>query len=282
MRGALTVELNQARPRFLALVADVRPDRHRCCARMTGSVIDGEDIVQETLARAYDALSEVETMPPLRSWLFQIAHQRALDYLRRYEPRMSQPLNAVADTSADNAGDTEDTRPREEAVRAAVWRFLERPPVQCSCVILKDMLGHSVDEIAALLTLTVPAIRAALHRGRAHLCAKPESSPRASVRAAAREGSAAIARAAAMFNARDWNGVRAMLAEDVRFDLVSRVQRSWRGEVCGYVANDDSVPVGPAMRYKSRKASNNEGEFSCPLPISMSLKASALTRRGSW
>jgi hypothetical protein len=85
-----------------------------------------------------------------------------------------------------------------------------------------------------------------------------------------------------MFNARDWNGVRAMLAEDVRFDLASRVQRSGRGEVGGYVANDDSVPVGPAMKYRSRNTSNNGGEFSCPLPISMSLKASALTRRGSW
>jgi DNA-directed RNA polymerase specialized sigma24 family protein len=66
MRDALTVELNQARQRFLALVADVRPDLHRYGARMTGSVIAGEDIVQETRARAYDARSGGETMPPLR------------------------------------------------------------------------------------------------------------------------------------------------------------------------------------------------------------------------
>jgi hypothetical protein len=64
---ALVTDLHAGRERFLALVADVRPDLHRYCARMTGSVCDGEDIVQETLARAYYALSEVNVLPPLRS-----------------------------------------------------------------------------------------------------------------------------------------------------------------------------------------------------------------------
>ena len=51
--GDLIDVLDQARRRFLALVADVRPDLHRYCARMTGSVASGEDVVQDVLARAY-------------------------------------------------------------------------------------------------------------------------------------------------------------------------------------------------------------------------------------
>src|SRR6478609_7462990 len=84
---------------FLQLVSGVRPDLHRYCARMTGSVADGEDIVQDTLARAYYALSEMESVPELRPWLFQIAHNRALDHLRRYERRMSEPLDSVAESA---------------------------------------------------------------------------------------------------------------------------------------------------------------------------------------
>ena len=60
----LVSALHDARQRFLELVAEVHPDPHRYCARMTGSVADGEDIVQETLAGAYYALAEVETLPP--------------------------------------------------------------------------------------------------------------------------------------------------------------------------------------------------------------------------
>ena len=56
---AVVADLRAGRERFLALVAEVRPELHRYCARMTGSVSDGEDIVQETLARAYYALSEL-------------------------------------------------------------------------------------------------------------------------------------------------------------------------------------------------------------------------------
>jgi len=73
--------------RLLALAAEVRPELHRYCARLMGSVIDGEDVVQDTLTRALVALQDLELKdpeetPPLRPWLFRIAHNRALDLLR--------------------------------------------------------------------------------------------------------------------------------------------------------------------------------------------------------
>src|SRR5262249_49131030 len=76
-----------------ALVANVRPELHRYCARMTGSIADGEDVVQDTLARAYYALPELDPVPPLRPWLFRIAHNRAIDHNRRYDRRMREPLD---------------------------------------------------------------------------------------------------------------------------------------------------------------------------------------------
>src|SRR6186713_1872478 len=100
--------LHEGMRRFLALVAGIRPDLHRYCARMTGSVADGEDIVQDTLARAYYALSEMETVPELRAWLFRIAHNRAMDHLRGYERRMSESLDSVLESALANASDPED------------------------------------------------------------------------------------------------------------------------------------------------------------------------------
>jgi RNA polymerase sigma factor (sigma-70 family) len=232
--GSITAELHAGRQRFLELVADIRPDLHRYCARMTGSVSAGEDVVQETLARAYYALGEIYALPPLRSWLFQIAHQRSIDYLRRYDRRMSEPLEESMNMAADGRDSPEDTLAREEAVRLAISAFLQLAPAQRSCVILKDVLGYSVDEIAPVLELTVPAVKAALHRGRERL----REGSLSSVEEAApvsRAASPAVTRYARLFNARDWDGVRAMLAEDVRLDLVSRSKRAGKAEVAGYV-----------------------------------------------
>jgi len=226
---------HEGRRRFLELVADVRPELHRYCARMTGSVADGEDIVQDTLARAYYLLPEMDEVPAFRPWLFRIAHNRALDHLRSYGARMGEPLEAVQDSTVDPAPDPGDDIAREQAVQAAVSRFVELAPAQRSCVILKDVLGHSLDEIAALLELSLPAVKAALHRGRVRLrelkvtppTAPPQTSP-------------AVARYVALFNARDWDGVRAMLAEDVQLDLVSRAQRAGRA-VGNYLTNYDRL-----------------------------------------
>ena len=63
---SILVTLEEARRQFLTLVEDVRPELHRYCTRMTGSVADGEDVVQDTLARAYYQLSEQKELPPLR------------------------------------------------------------------------------------------------------------------------------------------------------------------------------------------------------------------------
>ena len=103
--------------------------------------------------------------------------------------------------------------------------------------MLKDVLGHSLDEIATLLDLTPPAVKAALHRGRARL-ARIETPARAQGRARHRR---LVARYAALFNARDWDGVRALLAEDVRLDLVSRVQRAGKRNVGNYFSNYDRL-----------------------------------------
>src|SRR3981081_4253726 len=203
-------ELQESRRRFLALVEDVRPDLHRYCARMTGSIIDGEDVVQDTLARAYYELAELKEMPALRPWLFRVAHNRAIDYLRSYGRRMSEQLDAASDVAADEVLEPDNALARDEAVRAAVSRFLELPPVQRSCVILKDVFDYSLEEIGNMLDLSVSAVKSALVRGRARLrnlsetsaaSSKPEAQPS--------PVSPTLVSYTNLFNLRDWDGVRA-------------------------------------------------------------------------
>src|SRR4051812_19035979 len=94
--------------------------------------------------------------------------------------------------------------------------------------------------MAELRGLGVPAVKAALHRGRERLRILAESAPRDEMPEPP-PASPAVARYVELFNARDWDSVRAMLAEDVRLDLVSRVQRSGRRDVSTYFTNYDRV-----------------------------------------
>src|SRR5216683_6846887 len=73
----------ESRHAFERLLGDLRPKLHRYCARMTGSVIDGEDVIQEALVKAIDAFPTAEPIANLEGWLFRIAHNAALDFLRR-------------------------------------------------------------------------------------------------------------------------------------------------------------------------------------------------------
>ncbi|HEX5101214.1 MAG TPA: RNA polymerase sigma factor, partial [Polyangiaceae bacterium] len=138
----LPAELARARASFLELVTELRPELHRYCSRLTGSVIEGEDVVQDTLAKAYYSLSTAHELPPLRPLLFRIAHNTALDALRRYEHRLVEP---VAEIPEDTRG-VERVDP--ELVGTALAEFLTLPVTQRSAVILKDVLGCTLEEIA--------------------------------------------------------------------------------------------------------------------------------------
>ena len=201
------------RAELLALTGELRGELHRYCARLMGSVIDGEDIVQDTLARALVALDEAEEMPQLRPWLFRIAHNRALDLLRSRSLRKAEPIEAASDIADEANPDPMEVLMRQEAVETAVSRFAELPLLQRSVVILKDVLDESLKDIADLLDLTVDAVKAHLARGRARL---REINAQAATLAEARPVSAAVARYVALFNAQNWDGLRALLADDVR------------------------------------------------------------------
>ena len=203
---------------LLAQAGELRPELHRYCARLMGSVIDGEDVVQDTLARALVALQDLdlkdpEETPPLRPWLFRIAHNRALDLLRSRAVRMAEPIEAALDIADPAIPDPVEMLMRQEAVKTAVSRFAELPALQRSVVILKDVLDEQLIEIAALLNLTVDAVKGHLARGRARL---REINAQAGPLADARPASTEVARYVALFNQRDWDSLRALLADDVK------------------------------------------------------------------
>jgi RNA polymerase sigma-70 factor (ECF subfamily) len=212
--------LPQAREQFLGIVESVRPELHRYCARLTGSVIDGEDIVQDTLARAFYAMTMLPEVPSLRPWLFRIAHNAALDFLKSHGRKYTEPTDTVEDVAGF------DDKPDPQVVRAAIARFLSLPVTQRSAVILKDVLDHSLEETAETMGTTVLAVKAALVRGRKKLQEEGQDAP-----APKAETLAALQKYASLFNARDWDGVRALIAEDCRLDLVSKSQR--RGKEVG-------------------------------------------------
>jgi RNA polymerase sigma factor (sigma-70 family) len=236
---------------LLALAGELRPELHRYCARLMGSVFDGEDVVQDTLVRAFAALQELEEQglqetPPLRPWLFRIAHNRALDLLRGRAVRMAEPIEAASDVVDQASPDPVEMLMRQEAVKTAVSRFAELPTLQRSVIILKDVLDESLIEIAALLDLTVDAVKGHLARGRARL---REINAQAGPFVEARPPSAAVARYVALFNERDWNGLRALLADDVKLNQSTyplRVGRADVGMFFTIYAKFDGVWLAPA------------------------------------
>jgi RNA polymerase sigma-70 factor (ECF subfamily) len=100
--------------------------------------------------------------------------------------------------------------------------FMRLSPSQRGAVILKDVLGYSNEEVAMILGTTLAASKAALHRGRGQLRLHADAAPELSKPNA--EELARLQTYVDLFNDHDFDAIRAMLADDVRFDLVARMQ----------------------------------------------------------
>src|SRR5205085_11410515 len=117
-------------------------------------------------------------------------------------------LAGEIESSADDSRQPESIAARRQAIAAAVSTFLDLVPLQRSCVVLKDVLDYSLEEIAELLDLSVAAVKSALHRGRARLN-ELGSRPRVHAGPAMHP---LLLRYTALFDAHDWDGVRGLLA----------------------------------------------------------------------
>lgn len=197
-------DLRAAWHRYVDLTAPIRPTLHGYCRRLTGNVWDAEDLVQDTLLRAFGTLGSVfSPVASPRAYLLRTATNLWIDTVRRRGSEATA-LAAQAPLETGVAGES------PAAVRDAGTILLQRlAPQERAAVVLKELFDYPLEEIAFVLGTTVGAVKAALHRGRARL-REPEDA------AAARRPAPSIAlvdRFVAAYRAADVPGLVALMLE---------------------------------------------------------------------
>jgi RNA polymerase sigma-70 factor, ECF subfamily len=174
---------------FSGLTEPYRHELELHCYRILGSLQDAEDIVQETLLRAWRRLDTYEGRASLRAWLYKIATNACFDALSK-RPRRVLPTAQYAPADPrqpfappvtetiwlepypDDLIDEFEAGPearysRRESVSLAFLAALQSlPPRQRAVLILCDVLDWRASEAATLLEVTVSAVNSALHRAR--------------------------------------------------------------------------------------------------------------------
>jgi RNA polymerase sigma-70 factor (ECF subfamily) len=229
----LTAVGEDTRESFHRLLVELRPRLHRYSARVTGSVIDGEDVVQEALVKAIEAFERAHPLTNPEAWLFRIAHNTALDFLRRRTLHEASNSNEDVEMMADTANVNRDP----QITATSLGTFMQLPVAQRSSVILMDVLGYSLREIGTIMDTSIPAVKAALHRGRARLRQLGDQPAGRPLPVLSPQHRSLLAAYVDRFNERDFDAIRNMLADEVRLDLVARVRMKGRTQVGTYLHN---------------------------------------------
>ncbi len=219
---------------FLETITQLRPSLHRYCARMTGSIMDGEDVVQEALFEAYRKLDKYDASRPLKPWLFRIAHNRSIDFLR------TRGVRVEAETAAASPDSVEPAKLPVLGVGSALERLvIKLPPKERACVLLKDVFDYSLEEIADLVDSTVGGVKAALNRGRAKLAESPL--PPAPARSVNPELTQIMNLYVERFNRHDWDAVRELITADARLTVADKF--AGRMAETTYFGNYERLPL---------------------------------------
>jgi RNA polymerase sigma-70 factor, ECF subfamily len=237
--GAAAVAAAQAgdEAAFGALAERYRPELQVHCYRMVGSFEDAEDLVQETFLRAWRRRHTFAGRSTFRAWLYGIATNASLDEVARKRRRAQAPpgegvpaevawLQPYPDRLLAAAAPSEDEPDRalvsKETIEIAFLVAIQHlPPTQRAVLIVRDVLGWSAKETAALLDTTVPAVNSALQRARATMKMRlperrAEWAPGADPDDAER---ALLGRYMEATERDDLEGLAATLSEDARFTM---------------------------------------------------------------
>jgi len=199
---------------FLETISQLRPRLHRYCSRMTGSITDGEDVVQDAIFRAYRSLDTFDDSRPLTPWLFRIAHNQCIDFLRR------RGVREEAEAAVAEPDFMEPVELSSSTVGPAIEHLvLNLPPKERACVLLKDIFEYSLAEIAELVDSTVGGVKAALNRGRSKLASSDYPPPAPRVTTTEKK---ILQLYVDRFNRHDWDGLRELISADARLLVADR------------------------------------------------------------
>ena len=221
---------------FRELTDPYRRQLHVHCYRILGSFQDAEDLLQETLLSAWQALDRFDGRS-LRAWLYRIATNRCLNYLRDTSRRpkvanmteiafaeatpSDEPwwLEPYPDALMDDVTLAPEARydARESIALSFVAGLQRLPTQQRAALVLRDVLGFSASEVAEMLESTPASVNSALQRARARVeqLGTPDHVPRARSEHEAK----VVDQFVDSFQRGDLEGVIALLSEDARFTM---------------------------------------------------------------
>lgn len=217
-------ELAESRRRFLANLDLLRARLHRYCLRLLASPLDAEDVVQEVLAQAFFKGPILDRPERFENWAFRVAYNRSMDFLRRRLVRQ-RPLPEPTQTTSQPVDRIAAREATGEAFGHLV-RYLS--PKERATLVFKELLDYSLSETAIQLGTSVGAVKAALHRARTKLqAATSESSAEGTTpseqpaeRRPDERHLQLVTAYAARFNARDWEGLAALLKADAHLEVL--------------------------------------------------------------
>jgi RNA polymerase sigma-70 factor (ECF subfamily) len=202
----LSDEVKSSWHRFLDVFEPLRPELHRYCRALTQSPWDAEDLVQEALMRAFVTLGTMfKDIANPRAWLFRVASNLWIDRVRRSRLELAIEVPRAPEALDPRA-------PRE----AAGSLFVRLSPQERAAVVLKDVFGFSLEELADVLSTTEGAIKAALHRGRGKLLGAEEPPSRA-------PAPGVLDAFCEAFNARDLEALTGLLLDGATVEIVGVV-----------------------------------------------------------
>jgi RNA polymerase sigma-70 factor, ECF subfamily len=209
---------------FRALVEPYRRTLEVHCYRMLGSVHDAEDAAQETLLRAWRSMDRFEGRSSVHTWLYRIATNVCLDELER-RPRRAEPVvEPYPDERLDEAEEPlADPAARYAAREGMELAFLTAiqwlPGRQRAVLILRDVLGWSAAEVAALLDTSPAAANSALQRARATIEAADIDASTTPSEVDGDEERDLLARYVDAFESYDVAAFVSLLSEDAQFSM---------------------------------------------------------------
>ena len=244
----LTDPLKRAWHKFIERTEPLRPELHRFCRSLTGSVWDGEDLVQDTLMRTFVRCAGLtHPIENPRAFLFRIASNLWIDRLRTTH---EWPTSNVPETIQPEV-------PSFPEIRDAANHLVSNlPPMERAAILLKDVFDLSIDEVSTALETTQGAAKSALHRGRMKLKSASDK-PAPARRSTAHVSAALLDRFVDAFNAHDIKGLTALMREDAIGEIVGLGSEFGRGNI-GRESGNSTLYVTLFMASEPLRAERRE------------------------